>query len=188
MVEGAVTKPGKIIAYPRAMYALQGSLGIQSPGPTDPFPQDQLFPNWIKAKGIGPTMGGPGNYTIINPSNPFNDIVSQFAGTGKPRDVVSGLGSSLNPIARVPAELLTGKTVLGQPVDSDLNRYATEQIPIASLMSRMFNMGVTGPTNKGKKQGLVNNAAILNFLTALGIQPTAPYIKEAQFEKKNGLQ
>lgn len=188
LVEGAITKPGKILAYPRAMYAIQGMAGIDAPSVTDPFPEDQLFPNWIKAKGIGPVLGESGNYNIINPSNPFNDLISQYAGTGHPRDIIGGVGSSLNPLARVPAELLTGQTVLGTPVDQDLNRYATEQIPIASLLSRLGNVGVMGPTNKANKQGMPNWSNIINFLTALGYQPTAPYIKEAEFEKKGGLQ
>lgn len=54
IVESVVKNPGKTLAYPKAMYALSASLGMNPESLSNPFPNDQLFPEWIKAKGVGP--------------------------------------------------------------------------------------------------------------------------------------
>lgn len=54
ILESMVKKPGKTLAFPKAMYALGTALGMEPDSIADPFPTDQLFPDWIKAKGIGP--------------------------------------------------------------------------------------------------------------------------------------
>lgn len=172
IIEGAVTKPGKVTTYPKGMFALQGMLGIQSDTWADPFPQDQLFPEWIRNKGIGPLMGAAGDYGIINPSNPTLDIISQFS---NPKE---GLTSMVNPLYRIPAEVATGNTVLGAPIDANPSKYAINQIPGLSNYYRM-----TGWSTKDTND-VLNQPGIINFLTALGIQPTKPYIKQAEYEKR----
>lgn len=189
IIEGSLTKPAKIVAYPKAGFNLQVAAGIESPSPSDPFPVDQLFPNWMREKGIGPILGsGNSGYDIINPSNPFNDIVAQFGGMGNARDPISGIGQMLNPLAKVPVELATGNTMLGTPVDYDKSRYFTEQVPLLANLSRLTNIDPTGVTERGEKQGVPNWAGILNFLTALGYIPTQNYTKQASFEQKSGRQ
>lgn len=54
ILESMVKNPGKTLAYPKAMYSLAQSMGMDPQSLSDPFPTDQLFPDWIKAKGIGP--------------------------------------------------------------------------------------------------------------------------------------
>lgn len=170
VIEGAVTRPGKFTMYPKGMYALQGAMGIESETWADPFPVDQLFPSWIKAKGIGPIMGGAGDYGIVNPSNPSLDLISQFS---KPKE---GVASMVTPLLRIPAEVGTGHTTLGTPIDANPQKYAANQIPGLSPYYRM-----TGWSTK-ESGDVLNPAGIINFLTALGIQPTKPYIKSAEYE------
>lgn len=186
LIESALTRPGKVVAYNKGMYGLQQSLGIESDSAANPFPSDQLFPSWLKAKDIGPLFGSgqDDNYTIANPSNPFNDLVAQFGGMGSPQDTLQGMGSMLNPVAKIPAELMTGNTMLGVPVSYDPQRYATEQIPLLANASRMSNIGIGGVTVKGEKQGVGNMSAIANFLFALGLSPTGQYIKQSRFEER----
>lgn len=185
VIEGALTNPKKVTAYPKALYNIQIAAGIDAPSPSDPFPTDQLFPSWLREKGIGPVLGSAASgYSVINPSNPLNDLVAQFGGSGNFRDPISGAGQMLNPMLKIPAELTTGSTMLGVPLDYDPARYATEQVPILSNLSRLGNMDISGSTERGDKQGMPNWPGIINFLTALGLTPTAPYIKQAQFEQK----
>ena len=213
IVESAVTKPGKTMVYPKFMYGMQQMSGIQSESISDPFPEDQLFPDWIKEKGIGPIagygMGGfpgalaglsrsrpgftgaPEGYTVANPSNPFIDSVAQFAGMGRFKDFRSGVGQMVNPAFRIPAEIGTGQTVLGTPVDYDPNKYATENIPLVAYLSQLGNVGIAGPTERGQQEGIPNTEGIINFLTALGLRGTGASIKQAEFEareraKRNG--
>jgi hypothetical protein len=198
--ESMVMKPGKVMVYPKGMEALQAAMGIDAER-TDPFPSDQMFPDWMKEKGIGPIaatngplgalaalsrQGETGGYTILNPSNPMIDVISQFGGMGNPRAPLQAVGSSLNPLARVPIEVTTDKQMFTDvPVSYDPNKYATEQIPAGALISRMTNMGIFGPTERGKKEGLGNTEAIINYLTAAGLLGTGPYIKQAEYEEKS---
>lgn len=206
IIEGAVLNPAKTMAYPKIMYGLQQMSGIESASIGDPFPEDQLFPDWIKEKGIGPIgahgmSGIPGviaglsrsrpgfdgsqeGYTVANPSNPFIDTISQFAGMGRFKDTRTGIGQMVNPFFRVPAEVGTGQTVLGTPVDYDPNKYITENIPLAAYGSQLGNIGLFGPTERGRQEGLVNNEGLINFLTALGLRGTGASIKQAEFEAR----
>lgn len=202
ILESIVTRPGKVVIPAKVNEAIQGAVGIDAPSRTDPFPTDQLFPNWMKEKGIGPIartgmsgipglianlsrQGPGGGYTIMNPSNPMIDMFAQFGGMGNPRAPLQGAASALNPLARIPIEVTTGRQIFTDvPIGYDPNRYITEQFPGGAIASRLTNMGIFGPTNRGEKEGLGNKEAIVNFLTAAGIQGSGPYIKQAEFEQK----
>lgn len=205
LIESAVLNPGKTLAYSRGMYALQGMMGIDTQNLSDPFPMDQLFPDWIKEKGIGPIAahgmegipgliaglsrstkgftGEPSGYTVVNPSTPFIDVASQFGGMGNISDPIKGLAEMSSPLFRIPAEISQGTTFNGAPIEP--GKYAAENIPIAALFSRVFNTGLFGPTNRGESEGQFNNEALVNLLTALGIRGTGPYEKQAEFEEKD---
>jgi len=208
VVESIVMKPGKVLVYPKGMEALQAYMGVDAPSRTDPFPTDQLFPDWVKEKGIGPiaqtgmegipgliaalsrqgvesNSGLPmGGYSLVNPSNPMIDTVAQIGG-GNP---LQSMLEMANPAIRIPMEIGMNQNVsTGAPVyggaGSDPARYATEQIPIVSILSRLSNIGVAGPTNRGDREGLGNLEGLINQLTAAGLLGTGPYIKQAQFEQ-----
>lgn len=182
IVESLVATPGKVMAYPKGQYLLQNMLGIET-GPTmsDPFPVDQLFPDWIREKGIGPIMGGPGDYTVINPGNPTMDIAAQMNNPGK-----SALGM-INPAARIPFELGSGTEVqTGAPLDGRTTDYLIKQIPGLSHVGRATGEFVVSETTKENSQG-VNYQNILNMLTAGGVQNTGPYIKSAEFDLREYL-
>ncbi|HEY9257222.1 hypothetical protein, partial [Chitinophaga sp.] len=93
IVESLVAQPGKVMALPKANYMLQNMLGIQTGPMSDPFPVDQLFPDWIREKGIGPIagpdswltglLGGDPGYSVVNPGNPSMDMISQLNHPGK---------------------------------------------------------------------------------------------------------
>lgn len=215
VLEAIVMKPGKVLVYPKGMEALQVAMGIESPSRTDPFPTDQLFPDWIREKGIGPIAasgmegipgligglarqgvdqktGQPiGGYALVNPSNPMIDTIAQLGGMGDPQSLLSGVGESLNPGLRIPAELLTGHDVrTGAPVretGQQFADYATNQVPLVSILSRLTNVGLGGPTARGEREGFGNLEALINQLTAAGLLGTGPYIKQAQFEQRDRL-
>jgi hypothetical protein len=206
LIESAVTNPGKTLVYPKFMQAMQGIMGIESPGRTDPFPNDQLFPDWIKEKGIGPILrhglteeGIPGlltnasrsipgftgedsGYAVVNPSNPLIDMVAQFAGMGNPSDPLQGVAQMTTPLFRIPSEVAHGETFTGAPIEP--GRYIAENIPILAMLSRVSGIGAFGPTEKGQEEGF-NTEALVNLLTALGLQGTGPYIKTSEFQERD---
>lgn len=206
VVESAVMNPSKTLMYPRLMQMIQDAQGVQTTSIEDPFPEDQLFPDWIKEKGIGPTTfhgmdglsgilnglarsgvdqtGAPKGYNVINPSNPLIDTVANYAGMGRFSDSARGLASSVNPLFRVPAEVSLQTTSLGTPIGYDPAKYATEQVPILAYLSQLGNLTPFGPTQKGEKEGLLNMESIFNYLTAAGLKGTGANIKQAEFEAK----
>lgn len=202
-----VEKPGKIAMIPKGLEAAQAAAGIESPSRTQSFPVDQLFPDWMRESGIGPIAktgmeGIPGfiaslsrqgtnpltgedigGYTISSPANPFVDSVAEFAGYGKPEDLLRGIAGQTTPFAKVPLELFFDENVrTGAPITTDLNRYLTEQIPLVGIGSRITGLGLGGPTNRGAQEGF-NVEALLNWLTGAGLLGTGPYQKQAQVEE-----
>lgn len=184
VIEGAVMRPHITLAFPKAMANIQYATGIESEGPGDPFPMDQMFPDWLKEKGIGPVLqpgsglgrdetwrGEAPGYTIINPTNPFLDQVAQIGSPAKT------LLSSLTPAARIPLELLTGRTSLGIPlenVEGGVPGHLAQQIPAVGIGAR-----ITGMTRDNEPY---NPEQLINFLTSAGITGTGPYEPQARTE------
>jgi hypothetical protein len=189
VIEGAIMNPSMTMVFPKAMANMQLLTGIESEGPGDPFPMDQMFPAWLKEKGIGPVLqpgsglgrdenwrGKAPGYTIINPSNPFTDQISQL---GSPEKTIL---SSLSPAARIPIELLTGQTSLGIPLENQeggVPGYLAQQIPAVSIGAR-----VTGLTRDNEPY---NPEQLINYLTAAGVTGTGPYKSQGQTEIRQML-
>jgi hypothetical protein len=183
LIEGAVQKPGKtILAYPRGQFALQNTFNPEtSQTPSNPWPADALFPNWIKEKGIGPLgMDLPfsrGGYTLVNPSNPFIDLTAQYSNPAQ------GIGTSLTPFAKIPAELAFNKELFsGQPITGEqgaegLGQYLIKQTPIAAPVERIAGIGPEP----------FNTEAFVNWATAMGLRGTKPYEGQAAFEIREAL-
>lgn len=189
VIEGAIMRPHITLAFPKAMANMQAITGIESEGPGDPFPMDQMFPDWIKEKGIGPILqpgsglgrdetwrGESPGYTIINPTNPFTDQISQI---GNPQQTIL---SSLTPAARIPLELLMGQTSLGIPlenVEGGAPGYLAQQIPAVGIGAR-----VSGLTRDNEPY---NPEQLINWLTSAGVTGTGPYQAQAQTELRQAL-
>lgn len=211
LMQSLVTAPAKHLALPRGMQAIQGMLGIQGDSVLDPFPNDQLFPDWIKAYGIGPIgdaqssnivarwfgtlgknmidlEGKPYGYTIINPSTPLQDTVQQFGGFG-PMDTLAGIGESLSPAAKIPMDLMKNSDFTGAPISKGkggqgVAHYLLKQIPGLAPIQRVTDVGDRKRLNQ--EPGF-DSEALVNMLTAAGVRGTSPYITGAEFEQKDRL-
>ncbi len=189
VIEGAIMRPHITMAFPKAMADIQQATGIESQGPGNPFPVDQMFPDWLKEKGIGPILqpgsglgrdetwrGKAPGYTIVNPSTPFLDQIAQL---GSPTKT---LLSGLSPVARIPIELATGQTSLGIPISNSEGGtpgYLAQQIPAVGIGAR-----ITGLTRDNEPY---NPEQLINWLTALGVTGTGPYQPQAQTEIRQAL-
>jgi hypothetical protein len=168
LVEGALEKPGKtVLAAPRTSYTLQGIMGMEPNAPSDQFPVDQLFPEWIREKGIGPLFGSAPNYKLINPSNPFMDMVAQFS------NPLSGGAEMLNPAIRIPMEEAFGRELFSGAPITDQSQYLMKQVPVASRVQ-----GIT----TGNEGGF-DKEQFINWLTGAGYRETGQYIPSAYFEE-----
>jgi len=213
VLESMVLKPAKITAYPKATYAVQQAVGIQSPGPTDQFPQDQLFPDWMEATGIGPVgeaqsdnpfarwfgklgqnsigMGGQEQgYTIIDPSQgafPIGLISDLLGKNASPGQIREGLYNDLTPFFTIPAELATGYKPTGQGI---YNQEGGQPLSFANYLLTntpyLSNVPKLTGATKHTQEGTENSRteAILNAILGAGITGTGRYTKSAEFEEK----
>ena len=190
VLEGALMRPHVTMAFPKVMANMQLATGIESEGPGNPFPVDQLFPDWLKEKGVGPIFqegaslsrsntwqGSTPGDTIVNPTNPFIDQIAQLGSPGKT------LLSSLSPGARIPIELLTGQTTLGIPleaIEGGTPGYLSQQIPAVGTATRL--------TGLNRDNEPWSPEQLINYLTGLGVTGTGPYQEQASIEIRQMLE
>lgn len=200
LIEGLVMNPGKTLVPSKLYEGIQQTQGIDTPGRDDPFPVDQMFPQWIRAQGLGPlslpegVLGSVSNQTPPGYAmagvglNPLADLMSQVE---DPRKTIL---SSLTPAVGVPVELLTGRKnftqepILGNDAKpGSFSQYVGEQIPIWSAIQGVIGITPTlGETKKVEKSGGdARIESLINWLTAAGIRGTGPYEKQALFEKRD---
>ena len=199
VVEGVVTHPAKIMAYPKIMSAMQEQ-GGQDSSVSDPWPEDQLFPDWLSGNVIGPVFDPQSalsravarsddevGYTIFNPGNPATDILEDY--TNNP---IKGIGNSVTPFLKIPAELGFGTEFMSGAPITDKTEYVDKNIPLLSTISRMTNGAVgsgliEGGDLKGKESEPFNPQALINYLTGAGILDTGRYTKGGEFDLKKRI-
>lgn len=199
VLEGVVMNPAKILLYPKITGAIQEGQGQES-SIGDPWPDDQLFPDWLSSNVIGPVINPTDGfakaisrsdsevgYGVVNPGNPATDLMDQYL-----NQPVKGLANSINPFIKIPAELAFGREVQsGAPID-DKTEYVDKNVPLLSTISRLTNGAVgtglvEGGDLKGKETQPANMQALINYLTGAGILDTGRYIKSGEFDKKARL-
>lgn len=199
VLEGLVMHPAKILAYPKATGAVQEYEGIDS-SISDPWPDDQLFPDWLASNVIGPTIPWESSfakaiarsddevgYGVVNPGNPATDILEQYF-----NNPVKGVGNSVSPFIKIPAELAFGTEFQSGAPIKDKTQYIDKNVPMLSTASRLTNGAVgtglvEGGDLKGKETSAQNIPALINFLTGAGILDTGRYEKGGEFDLKKRL-
>lgn len=180
-IESAVYHPGKVLAYPKAYYAIAKANGIDLNGFGDPYPTDQIFPDWITSNITGPLFGSASNgYFSVSPGIPTNDIANQF-GTN-PKSAAMQLLGSVNPALRVPIETVYGHQAATGSAIKDKSDYVDQQVPFLSTLSSLTNQsassGFTQPVHSvasGKEPGGFDWTAFANWLSGAGINNISRY-------------
>lgn len=201
VIETAVMQPGKAVIFPKAMYAFAEANGLDLDSLGNPFPVDQLFPEFITDQMTGPQfefgqfgegdlLGEPGRYGGTNPGEPLTEMISEW-GTSNPQHSVGG---ALTPLARIPMELFNNKTMGTGSEIRDKSDYIDSQIPqmgaLAKATGRSPSSGFTDPTSDVSRELVdpgLNSQALINFLTGMGIRDYSKpnYIKRAELEKRD---
>lgn len=180
-IESAIVASPKVMAYPRLMELFAAINGIVPEDGTagGAFPSDQMFPDFLRERGIGPIAGGPGNYLVVNPSTPALDI---FALMGHPGQ---GAIDMLNPMAKVPLELAQGST-LGKtvPIENQAD-YLSRQIPGLSQAGRVSGyFGTSDSVANSDQQKFLN---LMNILLGTKATQSGIYQKSAQYDLRDYL-
>jgi hypothetical protein len=174
----------------------------------EPFPADQLFPQWLQESGAGPIMGAANNYFGINPGIPGMDVLSSYGPAGTKETSLGGL----TPVIKLPGQVLShqaGDPGVAQNWQTGAN-YGTwvdllkSQIPNMGIIETVAGMKVPGsspeaPSNVnyesqlnlpgGKTLGEAQIAGI-NWATGLGIndQSKPSFIISALREREKQMQ
>lgn len=198
LAEGLLMNPGKAVSASKASEAIQDYQGIVTPGRDDPFPVDQMFPEWMRTEGLGPiglpdgllgsvSNQSPPGYVMAGMGvNPLTSMIGQLEDPGKM--ALTGL----TPAIQVPVELMSGtKLSTGQPIrgldapEGAMGQYVGEQLPIWSALQGILGVTPTGgATSAANKSSTAQRQALTNFLTGLGVQGSGPYVKQGRFEKQ----
>lgn len=218
IIESALMRPGIATIPNKAMYELAKSNGIDLQSIGDPFPDDQLFPDWYTERVIGPQyVSHDGDLWGANPTGPLGDILNSLGSNVKPKDFLSTdaytktAGTILNmstPWFKAPIELTMGSTIDRNVPIPDRLQYLQDLIGPARVVSKMTGKelylapgpeGLAQPnrTESKFKEGMTDeeraqNALpeLLNWATGLGFTnyTSDSAEKSAEFQKKAELQ
>lgn len=202
LVESMVMHPGRVSLFTKASYNFAVANGLDPESLTDPFPDDQLFPSFIKENPMGPQMNWGGSYVRVNPGFSHLDVMNTFGA-----DPFRGLLGMTTPLVRVPAELISGGSWQTGGRIADSSDYLDQSIPFINYLSNLTGTSVTGSiaglaTGQGldpqkgyqeKADGTTNKNELdqglsaLNWLTGLGFQNLSrpSYVNYAEIEKRN---
>jgi hypothetical protein len=204
----------KLQAYPRANYALQQALGIQTPSPENQFPVNQLIPSWLTTEGLGPIgvagdsglsgffsrLGRQGvlpsgevfGSTILSPSNPFDDTISQWGGVPSEQGNIPGFLKNIvnqsSPAIQLVKSFADQTTNTGAPIPESQGGqgwgpYIASQIPGVADVERITKLGQTAKPGT-QPIGGVDVASMLNYLLGAGVTGTGQYYKSALAEQQ----
>lgn len=202
VIEQMVLRPGRFMQYPKAMHSFAQGMGIDLDGYGDPFPEDQLFPSFLRESVQGPIAGKAGGYWGLKTGNPGVDIIDEYLyGVGP---TMENLGQSLSPFLRVPAELATGSKVGTKTPIMDYSDYVGQQLPNVGYADKVSN-ALTGRTVSSgftdnlrvaasnqdyepQPPGNIGSVGLFNWLLGLGLVDMSKpsYIKTAEREIPEG--
>lgn len=202
LVESLVMHPARVTAPVKASYDLAVAMGLNPASITDPFPEDQLFPSFIKSNPMGPQMMLGGAYLRANPGFAHLDVLNTFGD-----DPFRGLLGMTSPLLRVPVELATGGSMSTGGRIKDTSDYIDQSIPGINYLSNISGFSPTGsvgtllsgqgldpqhgfqPKADGSmdKSGLDQGLSAFNWLTGLGVQNLSrpSYVSYAEIQKRN---
>ena len=195
VLEHILMRPGRFMVYPKAMYNIAEGQGIDLNGYGDPFPSDQLFPDFITESVQGPIAKVGGSYIGVKPGTPGVDILDEYFGTP-----YESLLNAVVPFVRVPFELGTGHKAGGVPI-MDKSDYIGQQIPGMGYADRAANtlFGVTvssgfqdplytAKSNEGYEDPLTA-IGLLNWLGGMGVTDMSKpsFRKAAEYDMRDRM-
>lgn len=197
IVVSAAIRPGRALVFPKASYNMAVAMGVDPNSLSDPFPSDQLFPEFITKQATGPIAQFDGKYYTINPGIANIDVSNDF-GT----DPFKAMLGMISPILRTPIELSTGVKLDSGSKIKDVSEYIDSNIPGVNYLSNISGYSTTGSIvglmqGKGPdiQRGIESGAktdsdkmiSFVNWMTGLGLGNISKQnlIDLAEIEKRN---
>lgn len=202
IVESSARHPNRVMWFPKASYNLAVANGINPESFANPFPDDQMFPDFISNQVTGPQFRLPdGTYISLNPGIAHLDVFNTL-GAGEPEAAVRGVLGMVSPLIRTPAELAgNSRWSTGQPI-RDVSDYLDSSIPGINYLSNISGVSTTGSiasllagrgldpqeqVARGVKEPLDQGLSAFNWLSGLGGQNISKenYQRLAQIQERD---
>lgn len=197
IVVSAAIRPGRALVFPKASYNMAVAMGVDPNSLSDPFPDDQLFPEFITKQATGPIAQFEGKYYTINPGIANIDVSNEF-GT----DPFKAMLGMISPILRMPLELSSGVKLESGSKIKDVSEYIDSNIPGVNYLSNISGYSTTGSivglmqgkgldmqraVEKGTKEDSDKMISFVNWMTGAGIGNVSKQnlIDLAEIEKRN---
>jgi hypothetical protein len=200
VAEAVLKHPGRVTMFNKASFAVATAAGVNPYSLSDPFPTDQLFPDFMTnlSGGFGPQVEIGGHYYGFSPGVATWDVLgsnfSDLSPTGIGRTV---LGQAA-PWIKDPVEIATTRSVATGGQINDWSEWLDQQIPGVNVVGRLTGYSPTGTLvgggldqnyqyEKGNKDASDRNLSILNWLTGTGGQNMSQqnYINLAEIQKRD---
>ena len=147
IVETSLKHPNRLMWAPKGSLNLAVANGINPESFSNPFPDDQLFPEFITSSMLGPQFKIDDKYISFNPGVANLDVFNTFS-----HDPVRGVLGMMSPIFRVPAELAgNSKWSTGQQI-RDTSDYLDSNIPGVNYVANMTGFSPTSVVMDGGLQ------------------------------------
>lgn len=197
VAEGIYQNPGRFMVYPKASYNMAVAMGVDPQSLQDPFPANQLFPDFVTDQLTGPVTQINGNFFMASPGYAYADILNQFVADPK-----KGAISMVTPFIKVPGELITGtKWDTGVSI-KDYSDYVDSNIPGINYLSNFTGVSTTGTVasllsgqgidrqyavDKGNKTVMDQGISVSNWFTGAGLQNISKenYKNLAEIQKRD---
>jgi len=197
LAESMVMAPARLQVFNKASYNIAVATGIDPNSLYDPFPDDQLFPSFLREEMQGPQFEIGGRYYGISPGVASWDVFNMLG-----PDPIRGIVGATNPLLRAPIELLAGSSLGTGARIRDVSDYVDSSIPGVNYISSISGQSVTGTLaslltgggfdpqyqyaagNKGPQDQFIS---FVNYLTGIGIKDYSRpnYINYAEIEARN---
>lgn len=178
IAESLLTRPGRVMMYPKLSYNMGVSMGVDPYSLAQPFPEDQQFPSFITEQVTGPVANVDGKNYNIAPGIAQVDILNDYVGANPIRSVAG----SLTPAIKAPIELLSGTNLQTGGKIKSPSEYIMGQIPGVNYVSRA---AANGSEEGQQNDPEANKTLLTNWLLGLGIQNLnkPSYQRYAQYEQ-----
>lgn len=147
IIESILLNPGRVMIYPKAMYAWGQANGMDLESMSSPFPSNGLYPEFLTDNMTGPVMRDADGDTIgMDFGAPQADILNEFG--ANPLLATAGM---LNPLIKMPIELATGSRLVQQSPIASETEYVDSNIPMVAQFAQLTGISPTGSLMAGEK-------------------------------------
>lgn len=146
IIESTLIHPARVNTYPKAMYAWGQANGLDLESLSEPFPEDSLYPSFLKNNMTGPGMLNEAGQAVgMDFGAPQADIMNDFL-----PNPTKGMMGMLNPLVKMPVELATGSRMQTKSKINDTGEYVESNIPGLAQLGQLTGYSPLNSIKEGE--------------------------------------